>query len=69
MVRTNKKTTVMVYSDSLEALVKEVPGESNADKFNEVVKYYYNNKDVTNWEYIWNTVLKSRVQEEIKNGG
>ena len=67
VIRKDAKTTVMVYQDSLTALVKDVPGETNADKFDSVVKYWYDNKDVTNLEYMWNSFFKKRVQEEIKN--
>jgi hypothetical protein len=59
------KTTLMVYSGSLQAMIKEVPGENNAEKFDTLCRYWYDNKDVTNWEYIWLHVLQAKVREEI----
>ena len=72
LIRTDAKTTISVYSDTLQLLVDEVNGETNADRFNTAVKFWFDNKNVNQVEFLdrklWE-MFKPKVKEMIKNGG
>lgn len=72
LIRTDVKTTISVYSDTLSVLVDEVNGETNADRVNKAVKFWVDNKNVNQVEFLdrklWE-IFKPKVKEMIDNGG